>query len=287
MIISIVLHAQNSGERDRFKEIMARWQRDRDGELVRPARELRDRQALLDYERSRATLDYLRRNSLNFAHARRTEKRVSRAPSHFDNAALAPDALREHALRDPVRWRISAMKASLVAAAKLTDDQRRSLLARLRRPDLPNLVDLVAADLAARGSRGFGHHPVHAQMTLSQLDDLLRRMPRLRNEQAFALAYLAALVPADEVDLDTDAAARQAYFERLWAYASTLEPAHNSLKVNVLYNRLRHDLTQGVFDRARFLEYLSCRARCQPCAPSFLSAFRTPTRSPGSIKISS
>ncbi|MBP8800556.1 MAG: hypothetical protein KBI41_03400 [Kiritimatiellae bacterium] len=267
------LHAQNSGERDRFKEIMARWQRDRDGELVRPARELRDRQALLDYEREpQATLDYLRRElGLNFAHARRTEKRVSRAPSHFDNAALAPDALREHALRDPRSLEdLSDEGLAFVAAAKLTDDQRRSLLARLRRPDLPNLVDLVAADLAARGSRGFGHHPVHAQMTLSQLDDLLRRMPRLRNEQAFALAYLAALVPADEVDLDTDAAARQAYFERLWAYASTLEPAHNSLKVNVLYNRLRHDLTQGVFDRARFLEYLKLPRQVSTLRPEFL-----------------
>lgn len=253
------LHAQNTGARDRFKEIMARWQHDRDGHVVGPARELAHRQALLDYERHpQETLAYLRREiNLTFAHARRTEERVSRAPSRFDDAVLAPGALRDRALRDPRSLdRLSEDGLAFVATARLSDEQRRNLLARLRRPDLPNLVELVAADLAVRGSRGFGHHPVHAQMTLAQLDDLLRRVPGLRNEQAFVLAYLAVLVPGDEVDLDTDPAARQAYFERLWAYAGTLEPTHNSLKANVLYNRLRHDLTQGVFDRARFMEYL-------------------------------
>jgi hypothetical protein len=83
-------------------------------------------------------------------------------------------------------------------------------------------------------------------------------------------AYLAVLVPGDEVDLDTDPAARQAYFERLWAYAGTLEPTHNSLKANVLYNRLRHDLTQGVFDRARFMEYLKLPRQ----VPTLRSEFR-------------
>ena len=253
------LHAQNSGARDRFAEIMAHWQHERDGNVVGPARELAHRQALLDYERRpQETLDYLRRElDLTFAHVRRTEERVNRYPSRFDDAALAPGALRDLALRDPRSLdRLSEDGLAFVATARLSDEQRRNLLARLRRPDLPNLVELVAADLAVRGSRGFGHHPVHARMTLAQLDDLLRRVPGLRNEQAFVLAYLAVLVPGDEVDLDTDPIARQAYFERLWAYVGTLEPAHNSLKANVLYNRLRHDLTQGVFDRARFMEYL-------------------------------
>jgi len=253
------LHVQNSGDRERFDEIMARWQRERDGRLVDPARELANRQALLDYERQpQKTLDYLKRElGLSFAHARRTEERVTRYPSRFDNAALAPDALRERALLNPRSLDLlSGDGLKFVATARLSDEQRRNLLAHLQRPDLPNLVELVAADLAVPGSRGFGHHPIHARMTLAQLDDLLRRVPHLRNEQAFVHAYLSALVPCDEVDLDTNPAERQAYFERLWAYVRTLEPAHNSLKANVLYNRLRHDLTQGIFDRARFLEYL-------------------------------
>ena len=204
------LHAQNSGERDRFKEIMARWQRDRDGELVRPARELRDRQALLDYEREpQATLDYLRRElGLNFAHARRTEKRVSRAPSHFDNAALAPDALREHALRDPRSLEDLSDEGPRLSPRSSPTTNGVCLLARLRRPDLPNLVDLVRL-ISPHVAAGAVTTRACANDAVT-VDDLLRRMPRPRNEQA-CVGLSGSARAGGRVDLDTDAAARQAY----------------------------------------------------------------------------
>ena len=259
------LHAQNTGARDRFLEIAARWQRERDGNTPEPLRELLNRQALLDYGREpQATLDYLRRElGLTFSHAQKTGERANLAPFAFDEKLLAPDALKANALRDP-RSLGTLSDAGLAFAAGLdglTGEQRRHLLSRLSRPDLPNLVGLVAADLAFKDSKGFGHHPVHALMTLEQLDALAERMSKLRDETPFVTAYLAKLAPENEADIDTDSAARLAYLERLWAFVKPLAPVHNSLKANVLYNRLRHDLTQGAFDRVRFLEYLALPRR--------------------------
>jgi hypothetical protein len=97
---------------------------------------------------------------------------------------------------------------------------------------------------------------VHRLLTLAQLDELVKKLPALRNETAFVNAYLPKLAPENEVDLDADPAAREAYFERVWGFVKDLDPVHNSLKACVLYNRLRHDMSQGVYDRARFQAYV-------------------------------
>ena len=254
------LHAQNTGERARFQEVMDRWVRARNGVANDRARELLNRQALLDYDKEpKKSLQYLVRElELTFSHARKTGERASRAPVALDGAAIGVPALLKRALAVEPNSLERLEDAGLILAAglELSGDQRRNLLARLRRPDYPGAAGLVAADLKYRDSRGFGSLPVHGLLTLAQLDELLKLQPALRNEAAFVNAYLAKLAPENEVDLDADAAAREAYFERVWAFVKTLDPVHNSLKACVLYNRLRHDQSQGVYDRARFLEYV-------------------------------
>ncbi len=254
------LHAQNKGDRAGFQKLMDTWVRERNGNINARARELLNRQALLDYEREpQKSLSYLISElGLHFPHFRKTGERVSRAPSALDNALVATDRLLKEALagdpRSLERFEDAGLK--LTAGAKINEEQRRNLLSRLRRPDFPAVAEMIAADLAAKDSRGFGSLPVHKLLTLAQLDELLRLVPRLRDEAAFIEVYLAKLAPEDEADLDTDTAVREAYFDRLWKFAETLAPAHNSLKAHVLYNRLRHDLQKGVIDRARFLEYV-------------------------------
>lgn len=161
------LQAQNTGARQRFRDVMNRWQRDRDGQLTGSARELLNRQALLDYAAEpQATLDHLKRElGLTFAHSRKTGERLSNAPSAFDNAAIGPEALLRRALRDPrTLGALSEEGLAFVAKAKLTEEQRRNLISRLSRPDCPNLVDLVAADLNSRDSGGFGQHAIHGKI---------------------------------------------------------------------------------------------------------------------------
>ena len=253
------LQAQNMGVHKRFQEVMGRWQHDRDGRVTDSARELLNRQALLKYtQEPKETIDYLKRElGLTFGHARKTDERISHAPSVLDNAAFSPDLLLKRALLDPHTLSVLSDEGlAFVAQAKLTDRQRRNLLSRLSRSDFPDLVDLIVADLNCRDSGGFGQHPIHRLLTLAQMDALLQKMPLLRNHATFVSAYLAKLVPENEVEVEVDTAARESYYDRVWAFVKSLDPVHNSLKANVLYNRLRHDQRQGVYDPGRFLEYV-------------------------------
>ena len=156
------LHAQNKGERQRFQETLDRWQRDRDGQLTDSARVLLNRQAVLDYKlEPQKALGYLRRElGLTFSHARKTGERASQAPSVFDNRLIGAAALLQRALDDPRSLGLlSEAGLEFVASAKLTDEQRRNLLSRLRRPDYPGLVGLIVADLKYRDSRGSYSQP--------------------------------------------------------------------------------------------------------------------------------
>ena len=67
---------------------------------------------------------------------------------------------------------------------------------------------------------------------------------------------MSKLAPAAGVDVRHDIKEHQAYLDRLWTFASRLGPQHNSLKANVLYQRLVFDRTQDVWDKDRFIEYL-------------------------------
>jgi hypothetical protein len=253
------LHAQNSGAGPRFKEMLDRWIRERNGNVTVTARELLNRQALLDYVKDpQRSLDYLRHElSLYFNHTRKTGVRVSQAPSVLDNTRISTPTLLKQALTENSSLdHVEDVGLILAAGQQINDEQRRNLVSRLRRPDYPGLVDLIIADLKYRDSRGFGSHPIHALLTLAQMDELLQKQPGLRNEVAFVNAYLSKLAPENEVDLETSAFAREAYFDRVWAFVKTLDPVHNSLKANVLYNRLRHDRQLGVYELERFVEYL-------------------------------
>ena len=254
------LQAQNTGARDKFLDTLERWKRERRGALTGPMRELLNRQALLDYEQDPAkSLEYIRKElNLKFNHARKTGERQSDAPTKLDPASISVATLLPRALQNEPQSldRIENFGLELAAGQQLSADQRRSLLARLTRPDYAGLVDLVIQDLNHRDSRGFGHHEIHRKLTLAQMDELLQKRPALRNETTFVNAYLLKLAPENEADLETEAAARAAYLDRVWAFVQTLDPVHNSLKANVLFNRLRHDQHAGLYDPERFLAYV-------------------------------
>ncbi|MCX7009613.1 MAG: hypothetical protein NTY53_20610, partial [Kiritimatiellaeota bacterium] len=255
------LQAQNTGAREKFLDVMERWKRERRGGINEQMRELLNRQALLDFEKEpQKSLDYLKKElNLKFNHARKTGERRSDAPTKLDESRISVETLLKRALQNEPQSleRIENVGLELAAGQKLTPDQRRNLLARLVRPDYPGLVDLIVADLNHQDSRGFGSLNVHRRLTLAQMDELLHKRPALRNEVQFVNAYLARLAPENEADLETDAVAREAYLTRVWAFVQTLDPVHNSLKANTLFNRLRHDQKAGVYDHDRLLAYVT------------------------------
>ncbi len=139
--------------------------------------------------------------------------------------------------------------------------RRRALVSRLGRCVHPRLVAFVVAELRDKGARGFGSLAVHGQLTLAQLDELCAAMPELRRDARWIDAVLTRLRPA-ELDWRAAPAIAAAYFDRLWAFVSGLEPAWTALKAHVLYHRLDHDRRHGLYDRARFIAYLALpRAR--------------------------
>ena len=252
------LHYQNTEQFDKVDEILTAWiKRHNYTALVN---EIRYRQALLTYEKDPAkSLEFIRKElGIHFNHQRETLGFKPNLPTMLDQKLIDSARLAEIAFgryknlqgfEDPaLDWLVDE---------DLNPDDRRHLIQRLARPDYSNLPKLVIDDLNYKYSKGFGGSNIHRQLLKSQLDELLKLKPDLRNQTHFVNTYLTKLHPADDVDWEHDATARAAYLDRLWKFVSTLAPAHNSLKVHVLYHRLVQDRASGVYDKDRFMTYIA------------------------------
>jgi hypothetical protein len=254
------LHYQSSRNTPKFDEFMGQWRKRFPDENAR-RRIIENRQALLDYDATpQQTLDYLKRQ-LNVTHHHQQEVRDQKPnlPSTLDPKAVSRDAFEREALaHDQSLGGLSqtALESLVRTQAPLNTQQRRALLSKLQRPDVPNLAALVVADLKTKESRGFGEFGIHRALLPAQLDALVKAIPALATNAAFVDARLRKLAPSPDVDPAFDPAAREAWLDRLWAYAKSLPPAFNTLKSHIIYQRLDHDRGKGIYDADRFLEYL-------------------------------
>ena len=265
------LHYQNTGQFDKVEELLKTWieRHQRTPRVL----EIQNRQALLTYDKDPAAALKLltERLNLQFNHQRRVLGEKPALPTALDGAAISRDTLTKAAMaryQNLDGFNDSALES--LAAAALEGDRRRDLLRRLRRPDVPNLVPLVIADLDYKNSGGFGSHGIHRLMTLSQLDELLKLRPDLLNQSNFVMPYLSKLAPTADEDLRTDLKAKAAHLERLWGFVSKLAPVYNSLKAHVLYHRLAFDRSQGTYDRERFDTYVKLPRRAFYMNPKYL-----------------
>lgn len=248
---------QNAGRLDAVDQTLAAWVK-RYGTTTRAA-EIRRRQMLLKYDQDpQATLDYLKLQvNARLDHQREIVGEKPKNPTALDPKLIARETLVARALAsrgDLAGFTDSGLE--LLADQRVDADRRRMLLQRLKVPDFPGLVKLVADDLAYRDSSGFGSLEIHRQLLSAQLEELLALRPQLLNETNFVNITISKLGPGADSEWRRDANAREAYLDRLWAFVQKLAPAHNSLKVHVLFHRLQHDRGQGVYDKARFMEYL-------------------------------
>ncbi|MGB1128624.1 MAG: hypothetical protein ACPG4K_01140, partial [Haloferula sp.] len=253
------LHYQNTGQRAKYDEILGQWKKRFNNSSRRKVMERR--QALLDYERDpKASLEFIRRElGLQFNHQQEGKAKERQYPSKLDQAEITWEKYLEQALAGTKlldRLSNDAFFPLLESGRKLTPIQRRDLLKRARYPDLPGLVDLIAADLATKESRGFGEFPIHRALTIAQLDELRGRRAELLRNETYVHTYLLKLQPGADSDPFSDVAVREAYLNKAWAFVKDLEPSFNSLKAHLLYQRLEHDRSMGVRDEARFLEYV-------------------------------
>lgn len=253
------VHLQHRGELDEVDAILSGWQR-RHGRRDEHHARLARRQLLLRAGRDLAghaeKLRFEAKLHLDdqaeaVAAAQRHPTRLD--PAAIDEAALVRDALgRGSDLGYVADWAL----ADLVGAS-LDTSQRRHLLQRLTRANLPGLLDLIEADLGEKSSRGFGSLAIHDRLTLAQLEELAARRPALRKSPAWVERVLARLRPPAHVDWQTDLAAREAYLAALWRFAEGLPASFNPLKAQVLQHQLELDLRLGRHDRERLLRYLA------------------------------
>ncbi len=254
------LHYQSAQNEAKFNEFMGQWRKRFPNEITR-RRIIENRQALLAYDANpQQTLAYLKRQ-LGVSHHHQQEVRDQKPnlPSQLDPKRVSRDVFERDALINSQSLEgLSQTTLEILVRNKvaLTPQQRRSLLSQLQRPDVPNLTDLIIADFKTPESRGFGEFNIHRALLPAQLDVLVEAIPALATYDAFVQTRLRKLAPSEDVDVAFDPAEREAWLDRLWAYAKTLPPAFNSLKAQILYQRLDHDRSKGIYDQARFLEYL-------------------------------
>jgi len=256
------LNELNRNDFKSFQATMESWKRERQsqGWPIDRARELLNREAVLNYAgEPQASLKYLKDQiHLQFNHSRKDASRVINLPSAFDNRLIARDKLLNEGLKQQPRdvSRIEKEGYFLLEDLPLSADQRLDLLKRLERPDFKGVVDLIAADLKERQGATFGSLEIHSKLTLAQLDELAQKSAGIWRSERFVDVYLVRLLPPDEVDMATELDELDAYYERLWGVVKNLTPDFNSRKANILCNWIKNDLSRGVFNKARFLEYV-------------------------------
>ena len=252
------LHYQNTGKLDEADTVLQAWYRM--DENSPGLDEMRNRQALLRYgEQPELTLEYLRQKlGLHFNHEREVAGAESGLPTALDPTLISRATLTQRALaiHDGRLDGFEDAALDWLIEQELSGPVLRECLTRLTRPDIEHLPRLVFAELQAEGSGGFGSLPIHPNLLLAQLDELLALQPDLLNNGDFVSVYLAKLAPGADENWPVDPAAKQAWLDRLEAFTNRLSPAQNSLKACVLYQRLVLDRTLGVRDKNRFMAYL-------------------------------
>ena len=270
------LHYQNTRQAAKLATILEQWKK-RVGQSDQ--RDLiENREALLAYDANpERTLNFLREHyQLRFDHVQEQPDAKPDLPTQLDPALITFEAFLHEAQRneDLRECTPEALAQIVTAKVPLNPAQRRAVLARIQRPNVPGLVELIAEELATRESKGFGEFPIHHYLLPAQLDQLAKLRPQVATVQAFVFARLRHLAPGAEEDIEFDPAARGAWLERTWVYVKGLPPAFTSLKAALLYYRLDHDRRHGVYDEARFIEYLKLPRQTNYAPTAWLERLR-------------
>jgi len=251
------LYHQHKKEFDQTEKLLKQWIK-REG-YTEQVREILNRQALIRYHESPTTsLKYIQDElNLYFNHNKEMDTHIKKNSSRLNQQDISINTLKKQAFsryRDLSGFEDAGL--DILTPDKLTPDQLRHYLKRLKRPDIKGLAKLVIRDLEAPHSSGFGAYHIHQLMFKNQLDECLTYFPELINHSDFVNEYIRKLTPADNIDFHHDLDEKKAYLLRLWRFVENLSPAYNSLKAHVLFHLLDFNRKQGDYSQTLFLEYL-------------------------------
>lgn len=253
------LHYQQSEQYENVDQTLKNWiAKYRDTERIR---EVLNRQALLTFDQTpQQTIDYIKDQlNIQFNHRRDSLEEQRELPTELDQNQIRRETLTAIALQQNNGRNLEGFEDAALPwllARELNPEQRRDLLRRLRRVDLPNLPQHVIADLRHRPPVGFGSIPLHRQLLLDQLNECARLAPELLNDTTFIGTYIQKLAPREGIDWQNDRDELGAYLARLGQFTDRLSDAQNSLKAHVLFRRLVFDRDAGTYNRELFDQYL-------------------------------
>ena len=257
------LHYQNTEQFDKVDAMLNRWIKSFDYKyrakqsISAKAREIVNRQMILTYSKNpKKSLEYLETHlNLKFDHQRETLDGPS-LPSVLDPVLIERKTLTARAL---ARYsNIQGFEQSALAwllDEKLDRNDMYYALARVNTPDHPKLVELLNPYLS-NDVHEFGTLSIHRLLTKQQLLKFANLRPRLMDNNNFVNIYLSKIRPNPDVHFDSDKEAQKTHLTELWDFAKRLQPAYNTLKAHVLYQRLLFDRSVGLYDRERFMEYI-------------------------------
>ncbi|MGB6223093.1 hypothetical protein [Haloferula sp.] len=269
------LDHQLSGRTEDFAKAMADWRAanesatrtiELDGFEILATREL-----LLRYEsdpkRNLAAL--IDRFDLKFEDTRPDAREVEKLPSTLDPTQISRDAFTKAAsLESPKEgWRAHQQHQLLLDLAEVesfNDDRLRYYLKELQRADYPGVTALVARGLSMKTPIGFGDAPLHQQLTLAQLDELLISRPDLISDFKFVPLYLSKLRVHSDAEFIRDTALHAAYLDKCRAFALNLPPSQVSLRAHILYHHLRLQRELGNYPLNDFIAYIAIPRKQHP-----------------------
>jgi hypothetical protein len=216
------LHYQNTGEKDKLRDVLDRWTKRTKSSGLRKLIERRQRLFAYDSD-PKGTLTWLRSElGIHFSHQReKAPGQKPDLPTSLDPTTVSREAFIRYSTAN--QGNLSGFQNSALdwilreGDIELNSGRRRALLSRLDRPDYDKLVDLMLADFRTKESRQFGEFNIHRLLLRKQLDEMLEKKPDLRTNTNFIHAYLTKLAPAADADVN-DPPVRGAHLKLLWAF---------------------------------------------------------------------
>lgn len=250
------LHAQNEARVTDARGFVDAWIQ-RFG-MTGGAKRMLTRQVLLEHSTNpAATAEYLTREfGIQTSHPAPQKDEAAELANQLDPALIDWNNAIQSLLRQPGQLGVieDRLLPHVLPLIGNTNDLR-TWISRIDHADVPGIVDRLAEELELRDSQGFGWARVHRELTLAQLKALQAKLPALLQSGNFVNEMLRRMRVSDDESMQ-DIATRRKHLEEVEKFVLTLPESHTSLVASVLYQRLKLDAGQGIFERERFLRYL-------------------------------
>lgn len=238
-----------------YERFMAEFRRqfERDGRIDKL--DLRATVLLYEHDPAGAVRKIVERLNLHFNHVKSGDVGAARQyPSELDPEAVATDRLIEERMRD---WRmLGRISQDGIAKvfARTSDEKVRETILRshLTDPTVDGIVDALV-DVMRKQKISFSDFAISRHLFLAQLAELAEKYKPVLEDASFVDAYLARLL-AGENPTDDE---RDRQLERQLEFAATLSANFNTLKAQLLFEKLRRNLEKNALDEELFKSYLA------------------------------